>query len=258
VHSFLSLGHLHIPVFGVFAAAGLMCAMALGLRTARMARVDPDGLWDAEMVTVLSAFVLSRLLLVLENVRTFAKYPVLLLELPSLTFGGLAWTAIVAVAYVRHRRLPLLNVLDAVAPCGALLGAFLSLGRLVEGTRSGMPATVPWAVASGFGRVHPAEVYGAFAGLLLCGVLLRILRRAQMPGETGAWGMLLGGLTLYFLDFFRLPQVLYADSWIDGDQLRVLYLAIAGGLLLAWRVGVGAKRTGVKQAIAAKDLSDAV
>jgi len=237
VQSFLSLGRLHIPVFGVFAAVGLMCAMALGLRTARLARVDREGLWDAEMVTVLSAFVLSRALLVLENVPTFLKYPVLVLELPSLTRGGVVCTAVVAAAYVRHIRLPLLNVLDAVAPCGALLGAFLSLGRLAEGTRNGMPATVPWTVA----------------GLLLCGVLLWILRRARMPGETGAWGMALGGLTLYFLDFFRLPQVLYASSWIDGDQLRVLYLAIAGGLLLAWRVGVGAE-----PAVNARDAGDAV
>ena len=42
MHSFLSLGHLHIPIYGLFAAAGLMCAMALGLRTAPLVIITFD------------------------------------------------------------------------------------------------------------------------------------------------------------------------------------------------------------------------
>src|ERR1700679_2690879 len=103
----------------------------------------------------------------------------LLLELPSLTLSGVVLTAIVAVLYLRRRRLPLLNTLDAAAPCAALVWAFLGLGRFAEGTRDGMPGTVPWAVSSSFGRVHPLEIYSAVGWLVLCGVLLWILRRAQ-------------------------------------------------------------------------------
>jgi len=253
VQSFLSLGRLHIPIYGLFAAAGLMCAMALGLRTARLARVDRDALWDTWIVIVLSAFVLSRALLVGENLRLFLHSPMLVLELPSLTHPGEFMTAVITLLYLRHRRMPLLSVLDAVAPCVALLLALLSLGTFAEGTREGMPVSVPWAVASLFGRVHPVEIYAAIAWAMLCGVLLLILRRARIPGETGAWGLALGGLLLFVLQFFRLPVALYANSLLDGYQLRGLEMMVAGGLLLSWLLGIGAQPP-----LQTKDAGDAV
>jgi phosphatidylglycerol---prolipoprotein diacylglyceryl transferase len=250
VRSFLSFGRFHIPVYGLFAAVGLMCALLLGQRTARAARIDRDAFWDAGMVTVFSAFVLSRVLLVVENVRTFLMYPVLVLELPSLTLGGVALTAIVALLYLRRRRLPLLTTLDAAAPCAALVWAFLGLGRFAEGTRDGMPSTVPWAVSSSFGRVHPSEIYSAVGWLVLCAVLLWILEHARAQGETTAWGLVLGGLLLFVLEFFRLPLMLYGSSLLDAEEWHALGVMGAGSLLLAWCVGVGARD--------AKGVGDAV
>jgi phosphatidylglycerol:prolipoprotein diacylglycerol transferase len=253
VQSFLSLGRLQIPIYGLFAAVGLVCAMALGLRTARMARVDRDALWDTGMVMVLSAFVLSRALLVGENLRLFLHHPMLVLELPSLTHPGELMTAVITLLYLRRRRMPLLNALDAVAPCAALLSAFLGLGAFADGTREGMPSSLPWAVASLFGRVHPVELYAAIAETMLCAVLLWILRRARIPGETGAWGLALGGLLQFVLQFFRLPNVLYSTKMLDGYQLRGLEMMVAGGLLLSWLLGIGAPRP-----LPAKDTGDAI
>jgi phosphatidylglycerol:prolipoprotein diacylglycerol transferase len=253
VQSFLSFGRLHIPIHGLCVAAGLMCTMALSLRTARMARVDPDALWDSEMVAVLSAFLLSRALLVIENIHTFLQFPALVLELPSLTLGGLFGTAILTLAYLHHRRLRMLNVLDALAPCTALLLAFFYLGDVADGTREGMPSSVPWAISSSFGRVHPVEIYASIVWLAFCAGLLWVLRRQRHTGETGAWAMTVGGLLQFFLCFFRLPQVLYGRSMIDGSQQRALYLTVAGGLLLAWRLGLGAR-----PAIERAELHDAV
>ncbi len=253
MQSFLSFGRFHIPVYGLFAAIGLVCAMALGQLTARRAELDRDAFWDFGMVTVLAAFVLSRVLLVVENLRTFLQYPVLVLELPSLTSGGVLLTAIVAFFYLRRRRMPLLGALDAAAPCAALLAAFLMLGRLADGTRNGMPTAMPWAMTSSFGRVHPVEIYGAVAWLLLCGLLVRSLRPTRMPGVTAAWGLVLGGLLFFFLEFFRLPGILYGISLLDGDEIHGLVLVVAGGLLLAWCLGIGAER-----ARNAKGAGDAV
>jgi hypothetical protein len=72
-------------------------------------------------------------------------------------------------------------------------------------------------------------------------VLLWILRRAQGQGETAAWGLVLGGLLLFFLEFFRLPGILYGISLLDGEEWHGLGMIAAGSLLLAWCVGVGAR-----------------
>jgi phosphatidylglycerol:prolipoprotein diacylglycerol transferase len=231
VHPFLSFGRLQVPVFGLFAAAGLMAAMALGLRTARMAGIDRDAFWDAGMLAVFSAFLLSRALLVGENLRVFLAYPLLLLQPPSLTDGGLLLAAVVTALYMRRRRLPLLGALDAAAPCAALLAAALEFGRVADGTREGMPMAWRWAVASAFGQVHPVEFYSSIAWLATCFGLLWVVGRARRAGETAAWGLVLGGLLAFLLDFFHLPAVLYGNAWLDRIQWEAL-ASIGGGCLM--------------------------
>jgi len=232
VHPFISLGRLQLPVFGLFAAAGLMAAMALGLRTARMAGINRDAFWDAGMFAVFSAFLLSWALLAVENLRIFLAYPLLLLQLPSVTDGGLLLAAVVTALYMRRRRLPVLRALDAAAPCAALVAAALEFGRVADGTREGMPMAWRWAVASAFGQVHPVELYSAIAWLATCFGLLWVLARARRAGETAAWSLTLGGLLLFVLDFFHLPAVLYGNAWLDRVQWRALMLIGVGCLIL--------------------------
>lgn len=244
MHPFLSFGRLQLPVFGLFAAAGLMAAMALGLRTSRMAGIDRDAFWDLGMVAVFSAFLLSRALLVVENLRIFFSYPLLVLELPSLTAGGLLLTGIAALAYLTRRRLPLLGVLDAAAPCAALLGAALEFGRVADGTREGMPTKAGWAIGSAFGRVHPVEIYSAIGWLAVCAALLWLLARTRRAGETAAWGLVLGGLLVFALDFFHLPAVLYGNGWLDKIQWEAVALMGGGCLTLVFLPDAGTRGDG--------------
>ncbi len=65
-----------------------MAALFLSLRTAATVGLSPDKLWNAGLFAILSAFILSRLLLVLTNLQTFLAYPILLLTVPSLTATG--------------------------------------------------------------------------------------------------------------------------------------------------------------------------
>ncbi len=238
MHPFLSLGRLQLPVFGLFAAAGLVAAMALGLRTAPMAHIDRDAFWDTAILAVFSAFLLSRALLIAQDLRNFFAYPLLVLELPSLTSGGLLLTALATAAYLRHRHLPWLGTLDAVAPCVALLASFVSFGLVADGTREGMPVASP-AIASAFGRVHPVELYAAIAWLALCLLLLAILRRDARPGQTAASALLLGGLNVFLLDFVHLPAQLYGSQWLDRIQWRALLFLAAGCLMLLALTGAG-------------------
>ncbi len=211
--------------------------MALSQRTARFASLDPGAVWDLGMVTVFSAYAISRFLLVTTSFRAFLQYPLLVLELPSLTRTGIALTALVSIGYARYRRLQVLPLLDALAPCVALLWIFASAGWVADGTRDGMPAAVPWAVGSGLGRVHPLEIYRLVAALTLCGFLLAAPRLRQRAGHTAWWGLLLGGLALFAVDFFRLPDELFSDAWLDqGQWIGVAMMAVGGGMLAA---GVG-------------------
>ena len=102
------------------------------------------------MAAIVSAFVISRLLLIAFNFSSFLRQPLLILALPSLTTVGIVLTAFFMLGYLRWRSLPLLPFLDAIAPCAALLWIFLSLGLYFEGTRDGMPSHWSSSAESGF------------------------------------------------------------------------------------------------------------
>ena len=99
--TFLHIGFLTIPTFGLLAAIGLTLALALSLRTAVAVGLNPDRLWNAGLFAIIAAFVLSRLLLVATNLHSFFSYPILLLMVPSLTPLGLLLTAIATAIYLR-------------------------------------------------------------------------------------------------------------------------------------------------------------
>jgi phosphatidylglycerol---prolipoprotein diacylglyceryl transferase len=229
----LHSGHLLLPTFGVLAAVGLMAALTLSLRTAAVVGLDPDKLWNAGLVALFSAFVLSRLLLIVANPRSFIAYPVLLLTLPSLNGLGILLTLLATTIYLRLRHLPLLDTLDAWSPCATLAWAFLALGHLAEGTDAGLPTTLPWgmAIPPSTIRLHPVALYAAIAAAVLTIVLLRQLPRRHHPGNTLALALVASGTAQFLLTFIRQP---FPDSGLlDPIQWIALgMIALAGIVLL--------------------------
>ena len=81
-------GHLYLPTFGALAALGLMLALGLSEHTAWLKKLPEEKLWNAGIFAVVAAFVLSRLLLLVQHFAAFRHFPVLLLTVPSLTPSG--------------------------------------------------------------------------------------------------------------------------------------------------------------------------
>ncbi len=231
----LHSGHLLLPTFGVLAAIGLMAALTLSLRTAATVGLNPEAIWNAGLFAILSAFVLSRLLLVLTNLHTFLHYPILLLMVPSLTATGLFLATIVTALYLRHRHLPVLATLDAWAPCATLTWAFLALGHFAEGSDAGLPTTLPWGIAipPDPTRLHPIALYAAVAAILLTLVLLRQLPRRHRPGDILAPALAASGLIQFLLTFLRQPSLynILLGHLLDPIQWISLGMILAAGLI---------------------------
>jgi phosphatidylglycerol:prolipoprotein diacylglycerol transferase len=234
--SLIHLGHLHIPIFSAFAVVGLLVALFLSQKTAPLAGLSPEAMWDAGVVAAISVFVISRLLLVAFNFKSFLEYPVLILTLPSVTFTGLLGASLVMIVFLRYRGIPYAPLLDAAAPCLALLWAILSLGAFATGS-TGLPTTLPWGIEDAMlGRIHPVEVYTAIAALALCIVLIWALvtahERREAPGKTSATALFLFGAITFFLTFLTQPTEASQVLLLDPIQWLAL-AAIAGGAVMA-------------------------
>jgi phosphatidylglycerol:prolipoprotein diacylglycerol transferase len=229
---YFRVGRWHVPVFGLFAAAGVVGALWLSQRTAKLARLDADKLWDAGMMAVLVAFVASRVLLVAENWPAFVRFPVLVLAQPSLTYGGMVVTAALVVLYLRRKKIPVLGAMDAWAPCAAVFAAIWSLGHFVEGTDAGMPTGMPWGVRTPgdtvLGRVQPVQLYALLAALGMCELLLIRLKRRKRVGEVAAMALVAGGAIAFLLDMLGQPLETFGMAWLDPGQWIALGCVVVG------------------------------
>ncbi len=230
------LGPVSISTYGLCAAAGLLLAMGCVRRAARQLGTDPEAAWDAGLFAILSCFIASRLLLVLHDPVAFAHYPLLVLGLPSLTFGGLAVAAAMVVAYLRHKHLDGLLLLDLYAVPAALLAALLELGHALDGSEAGMPSALPWAVHnlafSDSLRFHPVAWYGVIASLSLAGLLWGLLTSRQSKGDVAAWGLIAGGAAAFLLDTLTQPLPATVDLWLEPGQWIALAAMLGGAVLL--------------------------
>jgi phosphatidylglycerol:prolipoprotein diacylglycerol transferase len=234
----LRLGPVRLPVYGLFAAVGLIAGLWLSLRTARLVGLAAEEVWDAGLFGVVAAFVLSRLLLIGGDVRAFLQLPLVMLALPSFTYGGMMLTALAVAAYLQWKRLPLWKTLDAWAPCAAALGAMLSLGRFFEGDDMGMPARVPWGTvvpgSGGVMRLQPVALYAAVASVVLMGLLMWLLTRRLRAGVVTGVALVAGGAVGFLLDMMTQPSVSGESTWLDPVQWVAVGAMLVGGLMLTF------------------------
>ncbi len=226
------IGVVTIPTFGVLAAVGLVLAILLAARGARIVRISEDAVWNLCYVSAVGTLIASRVWIVAQIPKTFLHYPLYILTLPTVTKFGLVFALCTGLVYIVFKRLPLLRTADALAPAALLLQAALHLGSLFAGDDVGM-ATSSW-----LGRLihsdegfHPVALYAAVLSLLAAGVAFWWLPRETQPGETFGLGLLFVALIRFAVDSFRpgyvLPQTLI-PHFLRIDQIVLIALAAFG------------------------------
>jgi phosphatidylglycerol---prolipoprotein diacylglyceryl transferase len=245
-----TLGPLSLPTYGLFAAIALIAGLALAMRTAARLRIAPDAMWNLGLITIFTAVLGSKLLLIFGHWHDFISYPLLMLSisLPRtvdyvLTQIGLGLSA--GLLYMTMKRMPWLDTFDAAAPAWALGQAILAAGCFFAGCDYGRPTSLPWGVvfhsrwaAQWNGtplntRLQPVQLYLCALQAALCFLLLWWLPKRRQPGElAGAW-MFVSGLTGYFVDFLRGgDRLMIVSGAVSLTQVISFCLLVIGAFLL--------------------------
>jgi phosphatidylglycerol:prolipoprotein diacylglycerol transferase len=251
------IGAVLIPSYGAVTALGVLLALGLALRTARMARVDAGKVWNLCILSLFAALAAARLLLVIVNWSVLRLHPAWLLELAMVHHPLLAATGALAGAgcalwYARQNKLPLGATADALAPPLALVLAFEQLGALASGSGYGVEAGtgVHWAVTytnplaglwSGVPLgvpLHPVQAYAALAFLTLALFLLVWMAADRREGDVAGLGLMGAGVAIYITELWRDPEGRGAmlHGALDGPQIAAVLLVISGALVLRERV----------------------
>lgn len=255
------IGALLIPSYGAVSALGVLLGLLLAARLARVAGVDASQVWNLYVVSLFTALVGSRLLLVAVNWSVLRVHPKWLLGLalihhPLVAGMGAAVGLLTAVLYGRWQKLPLWATADVLAAPLALAGALEQMGTLLAGSGYGTETTVRWAVVYTDPRaarwsgtplgvaLQPVQAYAAVALLTLALFLCFWLRLREREGDVAGLGLVGAGVTLFATEFWRDPEGRgrLLGGALDGPQAVAVALVAAGGLvLLEWKRRSGAR-----------------
>ena len=254
------IGSILIPAYGASAALGVLLALFLAQRTARIVGVDAGQVWNLCVVALFAALLGQRLLLVLANWSELRRHPSWVLGLamihhPLLGAAGALAGVGSAWLYARRQRLPLGTTADALAAPLALGLAFEQLGALLAGSGYGTEAAVRWAVTytsplaarwSGTPLgipLHPVQGYAALAFFTLAIFLLVWLPAGRQQGDVAGFWLLGTGVAVYITELWRDPEGrgTVLGGALDGPQAGAVALVLAGALVLFERKGKRAK-----------------
>jgi phosphatidylglycerol:prolipoprotein diacylglycerol transferase len=248
------IGSILIPSYGAVAALGVLLALWMAQRTARIAGLDGRKVWNLCVVALFTALAGSRLLLVALNWRELRLHPKWLLGLAMIhhpllgCFGGLA-AVVAAILYGRRQQLLLWSTADALAAPVALGLAFEQLGTLLAGSGYGTETAARWAVTynhplaalwSGAPlgvALHPVQAYAALGFLTLSIFLLFWLPYRRQQGDVAGLLLMGAGVVVFITEFWRDPEgrgTLLGGA-LDGPQVAAVVMVVAGGVVLMER-----------------------
>lgn len=245
------IGAFIIPSYGAVAALGVLAALFLAQRTARVAGINAAQIWNLSVLALFAALLVQRLLLIVINLSALRQHPSWVLTLamvhhPLLAGAGAAAALMAAALYARARNMPLRTTADVLAAPVALGMCFEQFGALLAGSDYGTEAQNPWAVTythpisamwSGTPLgipLHPVQAYAAMAFLTLAIGLLVWQPAVRRQGDlAGAW-LMATGVIHFITELWRDPEGRGAmlNGAIDGPQVAAIAFVFAGAWLL--------------------------
>jgi phosphatidylglycerol:prolipoprotein diacylglycerol transferase len=248
------IGALLVPSYGALSALGVLLALFLVLRTARIARVDSAHIWNLCVVALFAALAGGRLLLVVANWDSLRVHPGWMLGLamihhPLLAAAGAFAGLAAAFAFARWQRMPMAATADALVAPLSLGLALEQFGALLAGSGYGTETSVRWAVTytnpltarwSGAPLgvpLHPVQAYAGIAFLTLSLLLLVLLPSRRQQGDAAGMWLMGAGVAVFITELWRDPEGRGSllRGALDWPQAAAILLVLAGAIALRER-----------------------
>ncbi|MFH0728379.1 MAG: prolipoprotein diacylglyceryl transferase [Pseudomonadota bacterium] len=248
----IKLGPLVLYTYGFFVALAFIVGLAIAKKEAVRLGRDPGPVTDLCFFILLSAMVGARLFYIAVNPAQFLNDPLEIFKIWNgglVFYGGFIVATLVAMVYLKKRRLPLWETADVLAPglaAGHVLGR---VGCFFAGCCYGKACDLPWAVTFSHSLslaplgipLHPSQLYEVLNNLVVFCVLWLFRRRKTFDGQVFWIYLLMYGVTRAVLEIYRGdPRGLFLNGNLSVSQIIGIALAVIAMVMLKVRPG---KRT---------------
>ncbi len=213
----IDLGFYQIPTYGVLLYSGIVLAIYLASRRARLVGLPGARVMDLGAWVVLWGLVGGKILLAVTDPSYLTSLSGLwgLMRAGGVFYGGLIAALVAAVVLLRRYQLPFLQVADVLAPSVALGHFFGRLGCFSAGCCYGRECTASLGVVftdplaretSGTPLgvpLYPTQLYEAAFNLTNYVFLAWLFRKRLAPGSVLGAYLVAYGVARFIIEFFR-------------------------------------------------------
>lgn len=233
-----SIGGVYLWWYGLSYAAGFLQILIFLLRNRRPLGLDRRGAYSLALCVAVGTLFGGRAVQV-----AFDEWPLYrshLALLPAYWLGGMATHGLLlgalagALVFAWRKRLPFLELSDALVIPGAFLLGLGRIGNFIDGQIVGRVTDVWWAVkfpdVEGFR--HPVVLYDGVKNLLLVPYLAHVRRANPTPGAVATRFVFWYASLRIAIDLFR-DYPTYRLALGTGQTLNLLMMLI--GVVLLYR-----------------------
>lgn len=213
----MKIGPIALHTYGLMLALAFLVGLLITLSEAKRTGQNPDFYGSLFLGLLLSAVLGARIAFVAFFWEDFKDNPLSALNVTSgglMYFGGVIFALAFVILYARAKRLPLLRVLDTIAPALALGYAIARIGCLGAGCCYGRPTNGPFGIVFTDPKclvpmhlrgvpLYPTQILELLNGLVCFGVLWALRTRVKKEGVLSAVFLILFGVFRFLIEFLR-------------------------------------------------------
>ena len=225
------IGPLSIHAYGFAIALAFLLGILISLHYAKKEGIRGEEILNLAVYVIIFGILGARLLYVIGQ---WGQYKDNLLEIFMVQRGGLVFLGglisaiLVIVWYAKLKRIPLLKLLDVLAPGTALGYAFTRLGCFLNGCCFGLPTKVSWGMVFPPGAlahsyfpgesIHPTQLYSFASMLLVFIMVVWLFGHKKYDGQIFFWWIILYSTYRFLVEFLRFSPIhwlgLTPSQWI--------------------------------------------
>lgn len=140
--------------------------------------------------------------------------------------GGILFAIIGIYFYAKKKEIPLIDILDVLAPSLAFGQAIGRWGNFVNGEAHGTPTNLPWAIIVDGVKVHPTFLYESIGDFLIFLFLINYRKKNPKKGIQTAIYFIAYGILRFFVEGLRTDSLMIGP--IRMAQLTSIIYLIVG------------------------------
>ena len=228
------LGPLHINMYGIMFALGVLVASLLAAREAKKRNISKEVIWDLVFYLLVGIIIGARLFYILfywPKGMPFTIFEAIAIWHGGLAFfGGFLGALVAGYFFVRNKKLKFWQLTDIFTVPLVVGHIFGRLGDYFTGGHPGKITSLPWGIYLNDAIRHPVILY-EIIGLIIIVVILLNLKKIKEKKQLFEGFLFSSYVILYstqrmILDFFRIETTDPRFLGLTPTQYLVIILFI--------------------------------